>query len=150
MVETETWKKFKSKTRDQDLKKFSRPRSRLGEFVRDRDETSRPEILEAKLIRIDYWQLFSCTVKPRLSNASVLDQIGFRTINLRFLRFRLRTKIRITTKPQEAERTRMRHDAAYVGFFLTIFGVTKLLYFFYCFISNFCKFFQNFSYCTAS
>ena len=56
MVETktETWKKFKSKTRDQDLKKFSRPRSRLGEFVRDRDETSRPEILEAKLIRIDY------------------------------------------------------------------------------------------------
>ena len=52
MVETETWKKFESKTRDQDLKKFSR--SRLGEFVRDRDETSRPEILEAKLIRIDY------------------------------------------------------------------------------------------------
>ena len=34
MVETktETWKKFESKTRDQDLKKFSRPRSRLGEF----------------------------------------------------------------------------------------------------------------------
>ena len=54
MVETktETWKKFESKT--QDLKKFSRPRSRLGEFVRDRDETSRPEILEGKLIRIDY------------------------------------------------------------------------------------------------
>ena len=47
------------KIRDQDLKKFSRPRSRLGEFVRDRDETSRPEILEAKLIRIDYWQPFS-------------------------------------------------------------------------------------------
>ena len=42
------------KIRDQDLKKFSRPRSRLGEFVRDRDETSRPEILEAKLICIDY------------------------------------------------------------------------------------------------
>ena len=58
MVETETktktWKKFETKTRDQDLKKFSRPRWRLGEFVRDRDETSRPEILEAKLIRIDY------------------------------------------------------------------------------------------------
>ena len=57
MVETETktktWKKFEIKTRDQDLKKFSRPRSRLGEFVRDRDETSRPEILEAKLIHID-------------------------------------------------------------------------------------------------
>ena len=53
-TKTETWKKFESKTRDQDLKKFSRPRSRLGEFVRDRDETSRPEILEAKLIRIDY------------------------------------------------------------------------------------------------
>ena len=54
MVETktETWKKFESKTRDQDLKKFSR--SRLGEFVQDREETSRPEILEAKLIRIDY------------------------------------------------------------------------------------------------
>ena len=52
MVKTETWKKFESNTRDQDLKKFSR--SRLGEFVRDRDETSRPEILEAKLIRIDY------------------------------------------------------------------------------------------------
>ena len=37
MVETETktktWKKFETKTRDQDLKKFSRPRSRLGEFV---------------------------------------------------------------------------------------------------------------------
>ena len=32
MVGTETWKKFESKTRDQDLKKFSRPRSRLGEF----------------------------------------------------------------------------------------------------------------------
>ena len=70
------------------------------------------------------------TVKPRLSNASVLDQIGFRTINSRFLRFRLRTKIRISTKPKEAERTRMRHDAAYVGFFHTIFGVTELLYFF--------------------
>ena len=52
MVETETWKKFESKTRDQDLKKLSR--SRLGEFVRDQDETSRPEIFEAKLIRIDY------------------------------------------------------------------------------------------------
>ena len=34
MVETktETWKKFETKTRDQDLKKFSRPRLRLGEF----------------------------------------------------------------------------------------------------------------------
>ena len=53
-TKTETWKKFESKTRNQDLKKFSRPRSRLGELVRDRDETSRPEILEAKLIRIDY------------------------------------------------------------------------------------------------
>ena len=57
MVETETktktWKKFETKTRDQDWKKFSRPRSRLGEFVRDRDETSRPEILKAILIRID-------------------------------------------------------------------------------------------------
>ena len=52
MVETKTWKKFETKTQDQDLKKFSRPR--LREFVRDRDETSRPEILEAKLIRIDY------------------------------------------------------------------------------------------------
>ena len=90
------------------------------------------------------------TVKPRLSNASVLDQIGFRTINSRFLRFRLRTKIRIMTKPKEAEQTRMRHDAGHVGFFHTIFGVTELLYFFYCLISNFCKFFQNFSYCTAS
>ena len=57
-TKTETWKKFESKTQDQDLKKFSRPRSRLGEFVRDRDDTSRPEILEAKLIRIDYWQPF--------------------------------------------------------------------------------------------
>ena len=92
----------------------------------------------------------SITVKPRFSNASVLEQIGFRTINSRFLRFRLRTKNRISTKPKEAERTRMRHDAAYVGFFHTIFGVTELLYFFYCLISNFCKFFQNFSYCTAS
>ena len=45
------------------------------------------------------------TVKPRLSNASVLEQIGFRTINSRFLRFRLRTKIRISTKPKEAEQT---------------------------------------------
>ena len=58
MVETETktktWKKLETKTQDQDLKKFSR--SRLGDFVRDRDETARPEILEAKLIRIDYWQ----------------------------------------------------------------------------------------------
>ena len=53
-TKTETWKKFESKTRNQDLKKFSRPRLRLGELVRDRDETSRPEILEAKLIRIDY------------------------------------------------------------------------------------------------
>ena len=95
------------------------------------------------------WGLLS-TVKPRFSNASVLEQIGFRTINSRFLRFRLRTKIRISTKPKEAERTRMRHDAAYFGFFHTIFGVTELLYFFYCLISNFCKFFQNFSYCTAS
>ena len=56
-TKTETWKKFEFKTQDQDLKKFSRPR--LGEFVRDRDETSRPEILEAKLIRIDYRQPFS-------------------------------------------------------------------------------------------
>ena len=32
MVEIETWKKFESKTRDQDLKKFSRLRSRLAEF----------------------------------------------------------------------------------------------------------------------
>ena len=48
-TKTETWKKFESKTWDQDLKKFSRPRSRLGEFVRDRDETSRPEILEATI-----------------------------------------------------------------------------------------------------
>ena len=31
-TKTETWKKFESKTRDQDLKRFSRPRSRLGEF----------------------------------------------------------------------------------------------------------------------
>ena len=31
-TKTETWKKFEFKTRDQDLKKFSRPRSRLGEF----------------------------------------------------------------------------------------------------------------------
>ena len=54
MVETETWKKFETKTRDQDLKKFSRPRSRLGKFLRDRDETSRPKFLEAELIRIDY------------------------------------------------------------------------------------------------
>ena len=53
-TKTETWKKFESKTQDQDLKNFSRPRSRLGEFVRGQDETSRPEILEAKLIRIDY------------------------------------------------------------------------------------------------
>ena len=53
-TKTETWKKIESKTRDQDLKNFSRARSRLGEFVQDRDETSRPEILEAKLIRIDY------------------------------------------------------------------------------------------------
>ena len=53
-TKTETWKKFESKTQDQDLKKFSRPRSRLGEFVRDRDETLRPEILEVKLICIDY------------------------------------------------------------------------------------------------
>ena len=70
------------------------------------------------------------TVKPRFSNASVLEQIGFRTINSRFLRFRLQTKIRISTKSKEAERTRMRHDAAYVGFFHTIFGVTELLCFF--------------------
>ena len=48
-TKTETWRKFESKTRDQDLKKFSRPRSRLGVFVRDRDKTSRSEILEAKL-----------------------------------------------------------------------------------------------------
>ena len=73
---------------------------------------------------------FCTTVKPRFSNASVLEQIGFRTINSRFLRFRLRTKIRISTKSKEAERTQMRHDAAYVGFFHTIFGVTELLYFF--------------------
>ena len=33
MVETETWKKFETKTRDQDLKKFSRPRSRLGNIL---------------------------------------------------------------------------------------------------------------------
>ena len=31
-TKTETWKKFESKTRDQDLKKFLRPRSRLDEF----------------------------------------------------------------------------------------------------------------------
>ena len=51
-------------------------------------------------------------------------------MNSRFLRFRLRTKIRISTKSKEAEQTRMRHDAAFVGFFHTIFGVTELLYFF--------------------
>ena len=50
-TKTETWKKFESKTRGRDLKKFSRPQSRLGEFVQDRDETSRREILEAKLKR---------------------------------------------------------------------------------------------------
>ena len=76
------------------------------------------------------WKIFKSTVKPRLLNASVPDQIGFRTINSRFLRFRLRTKIRITNKPKEAEQTQMRRDAAYVGFFHTIFGVTELLYFF--------------------
>ena len=49
-TKTETWKIFKSKTQDQDLKKFSRPRLRLGEFVRNRDDTLRPEILEGKLL----------------------------------------------------------------------------------------------------
>ena len=33
-------------------------------------------------------------------------------------------------KPKEAERTQTRHDAANVGFFHTIFGVTELLFFF--------------------
>ena len=66
------------------------------------------------------------TVKPRLSNAFVLDQIGFRPKNY----VRLRTQIRVTTKPKEAEGTQRRHDAAYVGFFHTIFGLTELLYFF--------------------
>ena len=78
MVETETktktWKKFETKTRDQDLKKFSRPRSRLGEFVRDRDETSRPEILEAKLIRIDYWQPFSWFFLKQKPNSNTVER----------------------------------------------------------------------------
>ena len=76
MVETktETWKKFESKTRDQDLKKFSRPRSRLGEFVRDRDKTSRLEILEAKLIRIDYWQPFSWFFLKQTANRNTVER----------------------------------------------------------------------------
>ena len=53
MIETETSKKFEIKTRNQDLKNFSRPRSKLGEFAQDRNETSRPKFLDAKLIRID-------------------------------------------------------------------------------------------------
>ena len=74
MVETktETWKKFECKTPDQDLKKFSR--SRLGEFVRDRDETSRPEILEAKLIRIDYWQPFSWFFLKQTANRNTVER----------------------------------------------------------------------------
>ena len=76
MVETETktatWKKFESKTQDQDLKKFSR--SRLGEFVRDRDETSRPEILEAKLILIDFWQLFSWVFLKQTANRKTVER----------------------------------------------------------------------------
>ena len=74
MVETETktCKKFETKTRDQDLKKFSR--SRLREFVRDRDETSRPEILEAKLIRIDYWQPFSWFFLKQTANSNTVER----------------------------------------------------------------------------
>ena len=78
MVETETktktWKKFETKTWDQDLKKFSRPRSRLGEFVRDRDETSRPEILEAKLIRFDYWQPFSLFFLKQTASSNTVER----------------------------------------------------------------------------
>ena len=87
------------------------------------------------------------TVKPRLSNASILDQIGFRPKN-NVSDFEHKFGSRPNRKkPSEHERTMMLHMSA---FFHTIFGVTELLYFFYCFISNFCKFFQNFSYCTAS
>ena len=72
-TKTETWKKFKSKTRDQDLKKFLRPRSRLGEFVRD--ETSRPEILKAELIRIDYWQPFSWFFGKQTANHNTVGRL---------------------------------------------------------------------------
>ena len=80
MVETETetktktWKKFETKTRDQDLKNFLRPRSRLSEFVRDQDETSRPEILDAKLIRIDYWQPFSWFFFKQTANSNTAER----------------------------------------------------------------------------
>ena len=73
-TKTETWKKFETKTWDQDLKKFSRPRSRLGEFVRDRVEISRPEILEAKLIRIDYWQPFSWFFLKETTNSNTVER----------------------------------------------------------------------------
>ena len=64
------------------------------------------------------------------SQTSVIERFCSNQFSTKNLRLRLRTSIRVTTKPKEAERTRMRHDAAYVGFFHTIFGVTELLYFF--------------------
>ena len=90
---------------------------------------------------------FCNTVKPRLSNASVLDQISFRPKNY-VSDFEHKFGSRPNQeKPSEHERAMMLRMSA---FFITIFGVTELLYFFYCFISNFCKFLKNFSYCTAS
>ena len=71
-TKTETWKKFESKTRNQGLKKFSRPRSRLGEFFET--ETSRPEILEAKLICIDYWQPFSWFFFKQTANRNTVER----------------------------------------------------------------------------
>ena len=71
MVETktETWKKFESKARDQDLKKFSR--SRLGEFF---ETETRPEILEAKLICIDYWQPFLWFFLKQTANRNTVER----------------------------------------------------------------------------
>ena len=47
-------------------------------------------------------------LKPRFSNVSVLEQIGFRTKYSRILRLGIGTKIRNSTKPRDAERTRIR------------------------------------------
>ena len=63
-------------------------------------DLSNPTVFEPGFTVFNYYSF-----KPWFPNASVLDQFGFRTINSRFLPFKLRTLIRITTKPSECKQT---------------------------------------------
>ena len=81
------------------------------------------------------------TVEPRLSNNSVLDQIGFRPKNLRFLRLRLEHKFGSRPnrkKPSEHERAMMLHMSAFFTLSLIQLSCCCCWFFFYCFIIAFC------------